>query len=123
MKQNIFIVASGTGGHVIPAKNIACLLLDSNYLVTWIGTRHGIENKIVNDKRIDFKYLNSSGIRGKSLFNMLKGFLNLFRSSGKCQINLLFLPITLFSEMAAIIVIICFLIIPIFYIAKYLIQL
>tara|TARA_B100001248_G_scaffold49278_1_gene31643 strand:- start:14323 stop:15420 length:1098 start_codon:yes stop_codon:yes gene_type:complete len=80
MKQNIFIVASGTGGHVIPAKNIACLLLDSNYLVTWIGTRHGIENKIVNDKRIDFKYLNSSGIRGKSLFNMIKGFLNLFRS-------------------------------------------
>ena len=48
MKQNIFIVASGTGGHVIPAKNIASLLIDSNYTVTWIGTKHGIENKIVN---------------------------------------------------------------------------
>ena len=28
MKKNIFIVASGTGGHVIPAKNIASLLID-----------------------------------------------------------------------------------------------
>ena len=71
MKQNIFIVASGTGGHVIPANNIARLLLDSNYQVTWIGTRHGIENKIVNDKRISFKYLNSSGIRGKTFFNKI----------------------------------------------------
>ena len=80
MKQNIFIVASGTGGHVIPAKNIASLLIDSNYTVTWIGTKHGIENKIVNDKRISFKYLNSSGIRGKSIFHKIKGSLNLFRS-------------------------------------------
>ena len=67
MKKNIFIVASGTGGHVIPAKNMAILLADSNYLVTWIGTKHGIENQIVNDKRINFKYLNSSGIRVKVL--------------------------------------------------------
>ena len=47
MKQDIFIVASGTGGHVIPARNIASLLIDSNYTVTWIGTKQGIENQIV----------------------------------------------------------------------------
>ncbi len=80
MKKNIFIVASGTGGHVIPAKNISRLLIDSNYAVTWIGTKDGIENTIINDKRISFKYLNSSGIRGKSIFHKLKGFFNLLRS-------------------------------------------
>ncbi len=80
MKQDIFIVASGTGGHVIPAKNIASLLIDSDYTITWIGTKRGIENKIVNDKRISFKYLNSSGIRGKSIFHKIKGSINLFRS-------------------------------------------
>ncbi len=53
MKKNIFIVASGTGGHVIPAKNIAYKLIAHNYLVTWIGTKHGIENKTVNDDRIN----------------------------------------------------------------------
>ena len=80
MKKNIFIVASGTGGHVIPAKNIASILIDSHYTVTWIGTRHGIENQIVNDKRICFEYLDSSGIRGKSIIHMIKGTINLFRS-------------------------------------------
>ena len=80
MKKNIFIVASGTGGHVIPAKNIARLLIDSHYTVTWIGTKHGIENQIVNDKRICFKYLDSSGIRGKSIFHTIKGTINLLRS-------------------------------------------
>ena len=54
MKKNIFIVATGTGGHVIPAKNIASLLINSNYTVTWIGTKHGIENQIVNDKTQTF---------------------------------------------------------------------
>ncbi len=80
MKQDILIVASGTGGHVIPARNIASLLIDSNYTVTWIATKYGIENQIVNDKRISFKYLSSSGIRGKSIFHKIKGFINLFRS-------------------------------------------
>ena len=80
MKKNIFIVASGTGGHVVPAKNIASLLIDSHYSVTWIGTKHGIENQVVTDKRISFKYLDSSGIRGKSIFHIIKGIINLFRS-------------------------------------------
>ena len=80
MKKNIFIVATGTGGHVIPAKNIASLLIDSHYTVTWIGTKHGIENQIVNDERICFEYLDSSGIRGKSIFHMIKGTINLFRA-------------------------------------------
>ena len=80
MKKNIFIVASGTGGHVVPAKNIASLLIDSHYSVTWIGTKHGIENQVVTDKRISFKYLDSSGIRGKSILHMIKGIINLFRS-------------------------------------------
>ena len=60
MKQDIFIVASGTGGHVIPARNIASLLIDSNYTVTWIGTKHGIENQIVKDKKISFCLLYTS---------------------------------------------------------------
>tara|TARA_B100000035_G_scaffold302613_1_gene300388 strand:+ start:9036 stop:10127 length:1092 start_codon:yes stop_codon:yes gene_type:complete len=80
MKKNIFIVASGTGGHVVPAKTIAMKLIRQNYLVTWIGTLHGIENKIVNDKHINFKYLKSSGIRGKSFLHTINGIINLIIS-------------------------------------------
>ena len=48
MTKKILIAASGTGGHVIPALNIAERLLDTNYKITWIGTKKGIENKLVN---------------------------------------------------------------------------
>ena len=44
MTKKILIAASGTGGHVIPALNIAEKLLDTNYKITWIGTKRGIEN-------------------------------------------------------------------------------
>ena len=46
-KIKTIIAVGGTGGHVIPAKNIASLLIDAHYVVTWIGTKHGIEHKIV----------------------------------------------------------------------------
>ena len=80
MKKNIFIVASGTGGHVVPANNIAIKIIRHDYHVTWIGTSHGIENKIIRDKRIKLKYLKSSGIRGKNFFHTMIGMFNLIRS-------------------------------------------
>ena len=43
MTRKILIVASGTGGHVIPALNIAEKFIDTNYKITWIGTKRGIE--------------------------------------------------------------------------------
>ena len=52
MNKKILIAASGTGGHVIPALNIAERLLDTNYKITWIGTKKGIENKLVNNEII-----------------------------------------------------------------------
>ena len=55
MTKKILIAASGTGGHVIPALNIAEKLLDINYKITWVGTKKGIENKLVNNK-VDIKF-------------------------------------------------------------------
>ena len=76
MTSKILIDASGTGGHVIPALNIAEKFIDINYKITWIGTKRGIENKLINNKAINLKYINSTGIRGKS-FN--GKFIGLFR--------------------------------------------
>ena len=42
MSRKILIVASGTGGHVIPALNIAEKFIDTNFKITWIGTKRGI---------------------------------------------------------------------------------
>jgi len=80
MKKNIFIIASGTGGHVIPAKIISYKLIAHNYKVTWIGTKAGIENKLINDPNINIHHINSTGVRGKNLFQIIKGIINLVKS-------------------------------------------
>ena len=80
MKKNIFIIASGTGGHVIPAKIISNKLIHHNYKVTWIGTDRGIENKLIQDPNINMHHIDSTGIRGKSLFQIINGIINLVKS-------------------------------------------
>ena len=80
MNKKIFIVASGTGGHVIPAKNISDILINNDYKITWIGTISCIENKLITNKAIQMKYVKSSGIRGKSFRKIMEGIVNLMRS-------------------------------------------
>ena len=63
MKKNILIVASGTGGHVIPAKNISEKLAQRGYSVTWIGTKSGIENLILKDESYKIIYIKIKNIR------------------------------------------------------------
>ena len=86
MTRKILIVASGTGGHVIPALNIAEKLISINYKITWIGTRKGIENKLVTNEDINLKYINSTGIRGKSFIGKVIGLLNFIRAFFQCYI-------------------------------------
>ena len=84
MTRKILIVASGTGGHVIPALNIAEKFIDTYYKIIWIGTKRGIENKLINNKAINLKYINSTGIRGKSFFGKIIGLLNFIRAFFQC---------------------------------------
>ena len=86
MTRKILIVASGTGGHVIPALNIAEKFIDTNYTITWIGTKSGIENKLINNKVINLKHINSTGIRGKSFIGIFIGLLNFIRAFFQCYI-------------------------------------
>ena len=80
MKNKIIIVASGTGGHVIPALAIADLLYKKKYSITWFGTKNGIENRLIKNNNIGICHINSSGIRGKNLFNTIVGLINFIRS-------------------------------------------
>ena len=86
MTKKILIAASGTGGHVIPALNIAEKFLDINYKITWIGTKKGIENKLVNNEVIKLEHISSTGIRGKSFFGKVIGLLNFIKAFFQCYI-------------------------------------
>ncbi len=65
-------MAGGTGGHVIPALAIAQKLTDDGYRVAWLGTRQGIESRMVPAAGIRLNTISVEGIRGKGRFAFLK---------------------------------------------------
>lgn len=65
--KKILIFAGGTGGHVMPALAVAQYLQQQHaVLIHWVGTRAGIEAKLVPHHQIPLSYVNLQGIRGKS---------------------------------------------------------
>ncbi|OAD22859.1 undecaprenyldiphospho-muramoylpentapeptide beta-N- acetylglucosaminyltransferase [Candidatus Thiomargarita nelsonii] len=69
--QPILLMAGGTGGHVFPALAIAEALRTQGFAVCWLGTRRGLEARVVPDAEIDIKYISIEGIRGKGLLSIL----------------------------------------------------
>jgi UDP-N-acetylglucosamine--N-acetylmuramyl-(pentapeptide) pyrophosphoryl-undecaprenol N-acetylglucosamine transferase len=70
--KNILIMAGGTGGHVYPALATAQVLQASGYQVEWLGTRVGIEARLVPAAGIRLNCLSVTGLRGKRLRVLLK---------------------------------------------------
>ena len=68
----ILIMAGGTGGHVFPALAVAELLEEAGASVEWLGTRRGIESRLVPGADIPIHYIQVSGLRGKGLLSLLK---------------------------------------------------
>ncbi len=61
----VYVMAGGTGGHVIPALAVARALTERGYAVRWMGTERGIESRLVPDAGYPLDYLPIGGIRGK----------------------------------------------------------
>jgi len=64
-------MAGGTGGHVFPALAIAEALRAEGLTVCWLGTRQGLEARVVPAADIEIKYISITGVRGKGLRSLL----------------------------------------------------
>jgi UDP-N-acetylglucosamine--N-acetylmuramyl-(pentapeptide) pyrophosphoryl-undecaprenol N-acetylglucosamine transferase len=64
-------MAGGTGGHVFPALAVAEILRARGAEVFWIGTRNGIESRLVPEHGFAIEWLSVGGVRGKGLRTLL----------------------------------------------------
>jgi len=74
------IMAGGTGGHVFPALALARELRARSWRVVWLGTRRGLEARLVPPENFELEWLSVSGLRGKGLLVWLRAPLLLSRA-------------------------------------------
>ena len=62
--SRVCIFAGGTGGHVFPALAVADRLREEGWSVSWVGTRRGIEARVVPGARLPLHFISSRRLRG-----------------------------------------------------------
>jgi UDP-N-acetylglucosamine--N-acetylmuramyl-(pentapeptide) pyrophosphoryl-undecaprenol N-acetylglucosamine transferase len=67
----VMIMAGGTGGHVFPGLAVARRLREQGADVVWLGTRTGIEARVVPAAGFEIEYIRIRGLRGSGLLRWL----------------------------------------------------
>ena len=71
LNRTLMVMAGGTGGHVYPALAVADALRARGWEVFWLGTRAGLEARVVPAAGIDMVWVSMGGVRGKGVLKKL----------------------------------------------------
>jgi UDP-N-acetylglucosamine--N-acetylmuramyl-(pentapeptide) pyrophosphoryl-undecaprenol N-acetylglucosamine transferase len=73
MTGTVMITTGGTGGHVFPGLAVGTRLIAKGWRVFWLGTREGMEARLVPQHGVEFEAIRFAGVRGKGLLRLLLG--------------------------------------------------
>jgi UDP-N-acetylglucosamine--N-acetylmuramyl-(pentapeptide) pyrophosphoryl-undecaprenol N-acetylglucosamine transferase len=76
----ILVMAGGTGGHVYPALAVARVLALNSSGVLWLGTRRGLEARVVPAAGITMEWVSVQGLRGKGPLTIVAAPFHLLRA-------------------------------------------
>jgi len=82
--SHLVVMAAGTGGHIIPGLAVATEMQKRGWSVSWLGTTHGMENRLVPPSGLALDTIAFSGLRGKGLLHTATGGLRLLKAFWDC---------------------------------------
>ncbi len=85
MTKRIVIMAGGTGGHIFPALAVAQFLQTQGWQVSWLGTKAGLESRVIPEAGIEIDWLSVSGLRGKGIFSKVSAVFKLAKSCAEAR--------------------------------------
>lgn len=80
MSAPVMIMAGGTGGHIFPGLALARALAQRDVPVVWLGSRNGLEQRLVPEAGIDLRCIDIQALRGKGAAALLLAPLRLLRA-------------------------------------------
>jgi UDP-N-acetylglucosamine--N-acetylmuramyl-(pentapeptide) pyrophosphoryl-undecaprenol N-acetylglucosamine transferase len=85
MTKRIVIMAGGTGGHIFPALAVAQFLQTQGWQVSWLGTKAGLESRVIPENGIEIDWLSVSGVRGKGILSKVSAIFKLAKSCAEAR--------------------------------------
>jgi len=80
MNAPVLILAGGTGGHIFPGLAVAAALRGRGIDVAWMGSKRGLETRLVPAAGIALTAIDIRGLRGQGVLSLVTAPLRLLRA-------------------------------------------